>query len=129
MTRNPKTAVPDLSGPCPADQKGATSKTYCPEWASEQIHHLRQIEIFLGHIPSSEGWKSDHLSNLSKHQLASEYPGLSDDTSMMLFRRIVTKLRDEGFPASVISEFINARCGYTGGPKYCNEEEVNEALD
>ena len=103
-------------------------KKDCPRWAVEQIGQLRQIEVFLGNIPATEDWKSDHLTKISAQRLSVEYPGLNDNTAAMLFRRIVLGLEKEGFSTAWIARMINARCGYSGGPTYCDEKEVTEAL-
>lgn len=100
----------------------------CPDWADSKIMNLRQVEIFLGNIPKTANWKSDHLNKISGDEVRSNYPGLNDSTTDMLFSQISRQLSSEGFTPEQIAQFVNARICYEGGPTYCSADEVSDAL-
>lgn len=100
----------------------------CPDWADSKIMNLRQVEIFLGNIPKTANWKSDHLNKISGEEVRSNYPGLSDATADMLFSQISRQLSSEGYSHDQIATFVNSRISYEGGPSYCSAKEVSEAI-
>lgn len=101
----------------------------CPKWADEMIVNLFQIEQYLGNIPSNEGWRSNYVEEIQVKASNEKKSGFKESDAEMVFGRIVKGLVDEQFNPEEILQFINARVGYEGGPKYCTLEEVKEAID
>ena len=101
----------------------------CPDWAITMIDQLRQVEIILGHVPKAIEWQSQMLKDVNKKILAEQAGPISDEHSELLFGRVSRGLIKEGFTAAEICTFMNARIGYKGGPKYCDESEVQDALN
>lgn len=104
------------------------SKDVCPAWASEAIEQLRQIEIYLGNIPSQQAWQSQHLDHVSKRTFSKGEQIFDEEKAEFVFKKIVRGLHHDGFSTRKIVEFINARVGYQGGPPYCNEAEVEAVV-
>lgn len=98
-----------------------------PQAIKNKIIELRDIEITLGHLPP-ESWTLNALqervdSEKFKHssvQLAAQ--------TETLFSEICEELTEVNFKPADIANIINADLCYTGGPRYCNESEVREAL-
>lgn len=101
----------------------------CPDWAITLIDQLRQVEIILGNIPKAIEWQSSMLKDVNKRIDAEQSGPITEEHSELLFGRITRGLIKEGFSATDIATFINARIGYKGGPKYCSEVEINETLN
>ncbi|MEZ4743005.1 MAG: hypothetical protein R3B45_11245 [Bdellovibrionota bacterium] len=100
----------------------------CPEWAEEEIVKLQLMEIALGNIPSTAEWQSQHLAEVQKKVFSDiSAPNTNEDIDRH-FNKIARKLSIDGFDASKITNFINNRVGYKGGPKYCTVDEVLEAV-
>jgi hypothetical protein len=100
----------------------------CPDWAASMIEQLRQVEIFLGNIPKGLAWESSHLDEVSKRSFAKDNATFDEGKADLVFRRIVKGLHGEGFTLELITEFVNRRIGYKGGPKYCDINDVNEVV-
>lgn len=100
----------------------------CPEWASEKIDQLRQIEVFLGNIPKTADWKSNHCKDIMKRSFEKEVQVFDDAKAELVFKRIVKSLANEGFNIETIVGFFNTRIDYENGPVYCDASEVSEAL-
>ena len=100
----------------------------CPDWAKEQIAQLREVEIYLGNIPKALEWKSSHLNDIAKRSLSKEYSSINEQTSELVFAKIVKSLRHEGFSTAEIEQFINRRISFEGGPKYCDSSEIEQVF-
>ena len=98
-------------------------KTTCPPWAEKLIEQLHQVEIYLGHLKPEKSWESKKLS--AAHTKVFGEQTIREEHSELLFCKIVTGLRKEGFSSSHISQVINERIPSAGEIHYCNEEEVN----
>ena len=95
-------------------------KSACPDWASELIEQLLQVEILLGNLPPNTEWKSQGVS-----KFLSENPSLiREDHAEFLFGKIVKKLRSDGFSNDEILTFINERIFLQNGPAYCDLDQV-----
>lgn len=105
----------------------STSKP-CPKWASEAIANLKEMEIFLGHLPKTAGWRSEPLQEVFSRAIGQDMAQINDSHSELFFGRIVNGLAKEGFDAETIAEFINAVLNYPKGPRYCNKDEVASTL-
>lgn len=103
-------------------------KSTCPEWAETQIAQLREVEIYLGNIPKTAEWKSSHLNEIARRSLSSEHSSINEQTSELVFTKIVRSLHHDGFTSAQIESFINDRVSYQGGPKYCDRSEIEDAL-
>ena len=101
----------------------------CPDWAVTIIDQLRQVEIILGNVPKAIEWQSSMLKDVNKKIFAEQAGPISEEHAELLFGRVARGLVKEGFSKEDICTFINARIGYKGGPKYCDESEVQDALD
>ncbi|MBC62685.1 MAG: hypothetical protein CMP11_09565 [Zetaproteobacteria bacterium] len=99
-----------------------------PQWASTLIDQLKEIEIFLGNIPREKNWQSDYAKKVLNKILNEERPVLTDAHTQTVFNKIVKDLSHEGYGPDNIANFINSGISYEGGPPYCNEAEVREAL-
>lgn len=132
-TLNEQDQTPDDSSDAKTslDQDASMQKidANCPDWAITMIDQLRQIEIFLGHIPKAIEWQSELLKDINKKIFAEQHGSISEDHSELLFGRISRGLHKEGFSTEEIATYINARIGYKGGPKYCSPAEVLESLN
>jgi hypothetical protein len=106
----------------------SNKKDACPEWADEAIAQLKQIEIYLGNIPSHPLWQSHHLEAISKRAFSRDQQTFDEEKAEFVFKKIVRGLVHEGFSTRSVMEFINARIAYKNAPPYCNEAEVEEIL-
>lgn len=98
-----------------------------PESIHQKTLELKEIETRLGHLPA-ETWAvsdlhkrfadSDHISHASVMEQRTE----------TLFREISGELHDLGWTPADIAKAINTVICYSGGPRYCNEEEVSEVI-
>ncbi|MFK7826836.1 MAG: hypothetical protein AB8G05_22020 [Oligoflexales bacterium] len=105
-----------------------TPSDHCPEWAIKLIAQLREVEVYLGNIPRTLEWKSSHLSDIAKRSLSNDYSAINEQTSELVFNKIVKSLFQEGFDTAEIELFINNRISYGGGPRYCDRSEIELAL-
>lgn len=118
----------DHNSPLDSEIDVQPSKDRCPIWADELIVQLRQVEIYLGHIPKTLAWKSEHLSEVAERVFAKSDQIFDDHKSEWIYNKIVRRLNEELFSPEDITEFINSRIGYTGGPAYTSVTEVNAVL-
>jgi hypothetical protein len=100
----------------------------CPLWAQEMIDQLRQIEIYLGNIPKSLSWESAPLELIAKRSFHKDQATFTEEKAHLVFCKIVKRLVQEGASHKEIADWINARIGYKGGPKYCDDNDIMEAL-
>jgi hypothetical protein len=96
----------------------------CPEWAQVMIDQLLQVEIFLGNIPKVLEWSSERVDAIQRKVYADEKGAITEEVAELLFGRIVKGLTMEGFSEERIIQFVNARIGYKGGPKYCGPDDI-----
>lgn len=92
-----------------------------------KILKLKEIEVQLGHIPP-ENW---NLANLSKDIQSDDYQeskGQLIKQTEILFAEICEDMVQRHYVPEQIVQVFNSMLCYTGGPKYCNESEVLEAL-
>ncbi|NRA43932.1 MAG: hypothetical protein HRU09_03135 [Oligoflexales bacterium] len=109
-------------------QSGDPIDDRCPEWAAKMIAQLREVEVYLGNIPKALEWESSHLNDVAKRSLSKDHSAINEQTSELVFAKIVKSLHHEGFSSSEIEQFLNSRIAYKGGPKYCNSSEIEEVL-
>lgn len=107
------------------EKKDTLINDQCPPWAEEMIEQLRQIEIFLGHIPKSLAWESSHLDDVVKRAFHKSEAVFDEQKSELVFQRITKGLLKENYTKEQIAAFINRRIGYTGGPKYCDPNDID----
>lgn len=107
------------------EKKDTPIKDQCPSWAEEMIEQLKQIEIFLGHIPKSLAWESNHLNDVVKRTFLKEEAVFDEHKSELVFQRITKGLLKENYTKEQIADFINRRIGYKGGPKYCDPSDID----
>lgn len=100
----------------------------CPSWAEDLIMKLKQVEIYLGNIPSVLAWKSHHLDEIAKRAFDKDQAVFDEEKAEFIYKRIVRGLAKEAFSPETIGDFFNHRIGFDGGPVYTNAEEVREAL-
>jgi hypothetical protein len=97
-----------------------------PETVQKKIDELRTLETELGHLPP-ETWAIDKLQRRVDPDFPFHAAQMEQQTEL-LFGDICDDLAELGVQPSEIADLINASVHYTGGPKYCNEMEVREAL-
>lgn len=102
----------------------SSEKDACPPWASELISQLKDIEIRLGNIPKNLSWKSEHLKDISRRGFSSDDLVADEEQTERLYKKIVKSLSQDGYSSEDISNFINNRIGYKGGPAYTSPQEV-----
>ncbi|MBI2603034.1 MAG: hypothetical protein HYW48_08255 [Deltaproteobacteria bacterium] len=100
----------------------------CPKWAEDLIMKLKQVEIYLGNIPSVLAWQSQHLDAIAKRAFEKDEAVFDEEKAEFLYRRIARGLVKENFSPEIISGFFNRRIGFQGGPAYTNADEVREAV-
>lgn len=100
----------------------------CPDWAETMLSQLLSLEVKLGNLPDDPKWQTRSGSDLLRSLESDDLIQVSDEIVDTTFCEIVRKLVAEDFTVRSIVNIINARVGYEGGPPYCNEEEVKEAL-
>lgn len=99
-----------------------------PEWAKDLTLKLKQVEIYLGNIPSALAWKSDHLKDINKRSFNKDESVFDEEKSEFIYKRIVRGLSQENYSPDSIALFLNTLIGYEGAPPYTSKEEVLEAL-
>jgi len=98
-----------------------------PEAVHGKILELRDIETRLGHLPVETFAVSDlHKRFTDPSQM--NHVSFMEQRTEVLFREISGELHDCGWSLSEIAQAINTLLSYSGGPKYCNEDEVAEVL-
>ncbi len=100
----------------------------CPEWAQEMIGTLRNCEVLLGNIPRDLEWDSKYVKEVAHRSFLFESLPISEPLVELVFKKIVTRLTQEGFSYEEIAAFINQRVAYQNSPPYCSAEEVKESL-
>ncbi|APJ03156.1 hypothetical protein [Silvanigrella aquatica] len=98
-----------------------------PENIKNKILELKALETKLGHLPP-ENWTVGELYSRIENQNYSQSATQMEKQTEILFAEICEELVIHNFDYSEIVKEVNAQLCYTGGPKYCNEEEVVEAL-
>ncbi|MFK7872551.1 MAG: hypothetical protein AB8C84_05190 [Oligoflexales bacterium] len=103
----------------------------CPEWAQQAIEQLRQIEVYLGHIPKASDWGADFIDKVNSRAFSPEDQVFDEDKAQLVFQKICVSLTQESaeWTPERIAEVINLRIGYSEGPKYCDASEVKDALE
>ena len=105
-------------------------ETKCPAWADIAIDQLRQVEVFLGHIPKTSDWGAEFLKNVNSRTFSPEGGVFDEDKAHLIFVKICKDLAaKENLSSAEITAILNERIGYAGGPAYCDVSEVQEALD
>lgn len=133
------------------DKFTPSAKVACPQWAESMLEKLHRLEVKLGNIQESDTATNteDHTSPMGWHtrsmdELVSASGGPdtgdanplsasrdddgSSDLAEAIFDRVCAGLAEEGFSHEQIANIINSRVGAGGRMKYCNAEEVAEAL-
>lgn len=88
---------------------------------------LREIETRLGHLPA-ETWAVSDLHKRFSDPTQLSHTSFLEQRTEQLFREIAGELHDMGWSTAEIALAINAVVCYSGGPKYCNEQEVAEVI-
>ncbi len=99
-----------------------------PQNTIEKIIELRTLEITLGHLPPQE-WSMQELNKRINDPSFPEHASQMERKTESLFAEIAHNLKAINFSAGETAAVINSYLRYLGGPKYCNEAEVQEALD
>ncbi|WP_186645789.1 hypothetical protein [Fluviispira vulneris] len=98
-----------------------------PDSIHKKIIELKHIETKLGHLPP-DNWKVGELFNrIDNPDYYQSFVQLEKQTEL-LFSEICEDLKVRNFEILEIVSAINAELFYEGGPKYCNESEVLDAL-
>lgn len=98
-----------------------------PEGLKKKIFELKRIETELGHLPP-ESWA---INELQRRTLDPDFPfhaNQLEQQTELLFGDICDDLAELTFSPEQIADIINESLQYPGGPKYCNELEVQESL-
>lgn len=98
-----------------------------PNTFIEKIVHLRDLEITLGHLPPNE-WSMQDLTRRINDPKYPEHASQMERATDAVFSEVCHGLTAIQFSPLEISMIINSHLKYPGGPKYCNENEVLEAL-
>lgn len=98
-----------------------------PENIKNKILDLKTIETKLGHLPP-ENWKVGDLHSRVTDKNIQQSVSQMEKQTEVLFAEICEELASRNFSYAEIVQEINSQLCYVGGPKYCNEEEVMEAL-
>jgi hypothetical protein len=98
-----------------------------PENIKNKILDLKAIETKLGHLPP-ENWSVGELySRLEDKKYLQSISQMEKQTEI-LFAEICEELLNHNFTYTEIVHEVNEQLCYVGGPKYCNEKEVQDAL-
>ena len=98
-----------------------------PENIKNKILDLKAIEIKLGHLPP-ENWTVGELYSRLEDKNYPQSASQMQKQTEVLFAEICEELVNHKFTYSEIVQEINSQLCYISGPKYCNEDEVKEAL-
>ncbi|MEN9808817.1 MAG: hypothetical protein RLZZ488_384 [Pseudomonadota bacterium] len=98
-----------------------------PESIHEKTLELREVETRLGHLPA-ETWAVSDLHKRFSDPTQLSHTSFLEQRTDQLFREIAGELHDLGWTLAEIVQAINSVVCYSGGPKYCNEQEVAEVL-
>lgn len=99
-----------------------------PQVTIEKIVELRTLEITLGHLPPAD-WNVKDLNRRINDPAFPEHASQMERKTESLFAEISHNLRAINFTPGEIAAVINSYLRYAGGPKYCNEAEVQESLE
>jgi hypothetical protein len=99
-----------------------------PESIVNKIIELRTLEITLGHLPPQE-WSMQDLNRRINDPDFPEYASQMERKTESLFAEIAHNLKAINFSAGETAAIVNSYLRYQGGPKYCNEAEVQETLE
>lgn len=103
------------------------TKKEIPKNVKNKILDLKAIETKLGHLPPENWSVGDLFARLENNNYQQSINQMEKQTEI-LFSEICEDLLNHKFIYSEIVQAINENLCYTGGPKYCNEDEVMEAL-
>ncbi len=98
-----------------------------PENIKNKILDLKAVETKLGHLPPDNWTVGELFSRLDDKGYQQSASQMEKQTEI-LFAQICEELVNHKFTYSEIVQEVNSQLCYVGGPKYCNEEEVKEAL-
>lgn len=98
-----------------------------PKPIEQKILELKSIEIKLGNLPS-EIWTVGDLQKRAFDDASHQNMSQLNNRSESLFVEICEALDEIHFTHAEIAAAVNASLKFDGGPKYCSETEVNEAL-
>jgi hypothetical protein len=99
-----------------------------PQTFIDKIVHLRDLEITLGHLPANE-WSMQELTRRINDPKYPEHASQMSRATEAVFSEVCHGLTAIQFSPAEIAAIINSHLRYSGGPKYCNESEVQEALE
>jgi hypothetical protein len=94
-----------------------------PDSIKEKILELKALEMNLGHLPPENITVADLYKRIEEQ--SSEQ---MEKQTEILFSEICEALIEHNYNESEIVTEINSIVCYVGGPRYCNEQEVREAL-
>lgn len=98
-----------------------------PENIKNKILELKAIETKLGHLPPENWTVGELFSRIENSDYHHSIVQMEKQTEI-IFNEICEELFRFNFEYSDIVKEINSVLCYVGGPKYCNEAEVMEAL-
>ena len=98
-----------------------------PQYIIDKILLLKNLEHILGHLPT-EVFEVKDLKEKVDSQTSAFQSSQQEQQTELLFGDICDELQALEKSPQDISEIINHYLFYTGGPKYCNEQEVKEVL-
>lgn len=99
-----------------------------PPPVERKLQELKELEVALGNLPS----ESLTINELSKRALDQEFATNAKQMSLLsekIFQEICADLSESGYSALQIVTVINSQLNFPGGLKYCNENEVNTAIE
>jgi hypothetical protein len=99
-----------------------------PTATQNKIVELRNLETALGHLPPSEFAVKDLHNRVNDPGFTFQANQMEQKTEL-LFSDICDDLTSMGFSAEQTATIVNSYLRYPGGPKYCNAEEVQTALE
>jgi len=105
----------------------AADQPIVPPEIHEKILKLKRLEVELGHLPP-DAWTLDKLQSVAWEDDTAESLQKEHETDV-LFGEICKELSAVHFNAEAIAQAINGELYFEGVPKYCNGEEVSEALE
>lgn len=101
----------------------------CPDWVKPALTRILDLEIGLGNIIADENWQTADADKLSaKIGGLTEQDDYDDSVVENLFKKVCKALRDAGHSPETTAAFINAHIKTGSKLKYCDENEVLEAL-
>jgi hypothetical protein len=99
-----------------------------PTTTRNKIVELRNLETALGHLPPNEFAIKDLHNRVNDPDFTFQANQMEQKTEL-LFSDICDDLTSMDFSAEQTAEIINSYLRFAGGPKYCNADEVNCALE